>query len=220
MTSELHDFDADEAPQPRRFPIPRSIAGRTACSLAALVALGSIGVVGTQASFADQVTMAQVSVTGGSLDMVANNDTGDAGVAWAGGLSVALTGFQPGDEASGTVEIDNTGDLPFSVTATTVGVDGDSCFSYYFRETAVSGGTGAGAWPVNLAGMGTAAGADATTAAFATPITALDLPDAGADLEWEADDTKVYTLTVRMADACATNGAAGTLDFTFDAAQV
>ena len=196
-----------------------SLAGRGLLSLTAIGALASAGALATHATLTDQVTMAQISATGGTLDMVANNDTDDSATAWSGSLSVALTGLKPGDERSGTVEIDNAGDLPYTLTASTTGANASGCFSYYFRETSVTGGTGAGSEPVNFAGMGTAAGADSTTAAFATPVTNRQLPDSGADTVWEADDKKVYTLTVRMNQSCATNAATGTLDFTFDATQ-
>lgn len=194
--------------------------GKSVLSLGALVAIGSVGVLATRATLTDQVTMAQISVTGGTLDMVANGDTGDSAVGWSGSLSVALTQLIPGSENSGTVEIENVGDVGYTMTVSTSGVDASSCFNYYFRETSVTGGTGDSSHPVNLTGMGTATGADGTTAAFATPITALDLPDNGVDLNWEPADKKVYTLTVRMKSSCTTNGAAGTLDFTFDATQL
>ena len=221
MKPEDQFMDSNMAPRTGLFGrVRNTVFGKGALSLLALAAIGSIGVLATQATFTDQVTMAQISVTGGSLDMEANADADDTATAWTGALSVALTGLQPGDENSGTVEIDNTGDLPFTLTVTSTGVDASSCFSYYFRETAVTGGAGAGAFPVNFTGMGTAAGADGTTAAFATGITSEQLPDNGADNNWETDDKKVYTLTVRMKSSCATNAASGTLDFTFDATQV
>jgi len=194
--------------------------GKSMLSLGALVAIGSVGVLATRATLTDQVTMAQISVTGGTLDMVANGDVDDTATGWSGALSVALTQLIPGSENSGTVEIENTGDVPYTITATTSGVDASSCFTYYFRETSVTGGTGDGTHPVNFTGMGTAAGADGTTAAFATPITARQLPDNGVDLNWEPGDKKVFTLTVRMKSTCTTNGAAATLDFTFDATQL
>jgi hypothetical protein len=197
-----------------------SVAGRGLLSLIAVGAVAGVALFATRAALTDQVTMAQISASGGTLDMVANNDADDSGTAWSGSLAVALTGLQPGDESSGTVEIDNTGDLPYTLTASTSGADASACFSYYFRETSVTAGTGAGAHPVNFTGMGTAAGADATTAAFATAVTNRQLPDAGADDAWETDDKKVYTLTVRMKQSCTTNAASGTLDFTFDATQV
>lgn len=197
-----------------------STAGRSLLSLAALGAVASVGALATQSVLGDQVTMAQVSVTGGTLDVVANADLDDASAAWTGSLSVALTGLKPGDEQSGTVEIDNTGDLPYSLTASTSGADASACFSHYFRETSVTGGTGAASHPVNYTGMGTGTGSDTSTAPFATAVTNRQLPDAGADLTWETDDKKVFTLTVRMNQSCATNAATGTLDFTFDASQV
>jgi hypothetical protein len=200
--------------------LQESLAGRGLLSLVAIGAVAGAATLAARATFTDQVTMAQISATGGTLDMVANSDTDDSGVAWSGSLSVALTGLKPGDESSGTVEIDNTGDLPYTLTTSTTGSDASACFSYYFRETSVTAGTGAGSHPVNFTGMGTATGADATTAAFATAVTNRQLPDAGADNAWETDDKKVYTLTVRMRQSCTTNAASGTLDFTFDATQV
>ena len=198
----------------------QSLAGKSLLSLIAIGAVAGTGMLATRATLTDQVTMAQISAAGGTLDMVANSDTDDSGTVWSGSLAVALTGLKPGDENSGTVEVDNTGDLPFTLTVSASGTDAPSCFSYYFRETSVTGGTGVGAEPVNFTGMGTATGADASTAAFATPVTNRQLPDNGADNAWETDDKKVYTLTVRMKTACTTNAAAGTLDFTFDATQL
>jgi hypothetical protein len=198
----------------------QSVAGKSLLSLAAIAAVGGTGTLATRATLTDQVTMAQISTSGGTLDMVANSDTDDSGTVWSGALSVALTGLKPGDENSGTVEIDNTGDLPYTLTTSTSGSDASSCFSYYFRETSVTGGTGSSSEPVAFAGMGTAAGADGSTAAFAAAVTNRQLPDNTADNAWEADDKKVYTLTVRMKQSCATNAATGTLDFTFDATQV
>jgi hypothetical protein len=196
-----------------------SLAGRGLLSLAAIGAVASVGALATRSTFTDRVTMAQISVTGGALDIVANNDTDDSAAAWSGSLSMALTGLSPGDESSGTVEIDNVGDLPLNLTVSTAGADAAACFSYFFRETGVTAGTGATSHPVSFAGMGSGTGSDATTAAFATPVTGRQLPDSGADDDWEPDDTKTYTMTVRMKASCDTNAASGTLDLTFDATQ-
>lgn len=198
----------------------QSLAGKSLLSLTAIAAVAGSGTLATRATLTDQVTMAQISATGGTLDILANNDTDDTGTVWSGSLAVALTGLKPGDENSGTVQIDNAGNLPFTLTATTAGTDASSCFSFYFRESSVAAGAGAGVHPVDFTGMGTASGADGTTAAFATPVTNRQLPDNGVDIAWETDDKKVYTLTVRMKQSCTTNAAAGTLDFTFDATQV
>lgn len=195
-------------------------AGKSLLTLSTVVAVASVGVLGTSAAFSDQVTMAQIDVTGGSLDLEANNGNGP-NQAWVGALSANITGMAPGDTASGTVNIENAGDLPFTLTVDTAGADASTCFSYYFRETSVVAGTGsAGPFPLNFTGMGTATTPDASTAAFATAITARQLPDSGADLNWETDDEKQYTLTVRMLTSCTANAANGTLDFTFDADQV
>jgi hypothetical protein len=200
--------------------LQHSLAGKSLLSLIAIGAVAGTGELATRATLADQVTMAQISAAGGTLDVVANNDTDDSGTVWSGSLSVALTGLKPGDENSGTVEIDNAGDLPYTLTVSTSGADASSCFSYYFRETSVTGGTGSASQPVGFAGMGSATGSDGTTAAFATAVTNRQLPDNGVDNVWEADDKKVYTLTVRMNQSCTTNAATGTLDFTFNAAQL
>ncbi len=193
--------------------------GRGARGLLSVLVLGAIGsmaVFTTQATFTDQVTMAQVSVTGGTLDLTANSGNGPL-QAWS--VSMVTTGMYPGQEQSGTVAIKNNGNLPFSITVSTTGTDANSCFSYFFRETAATGATKAASWPVTIAGMGTAAGADGTTAAMATAVTNQTLADNGADTVWEIDDVKTYTLTVRMKQACTTNAAAGTMNFTFNATQ-
>lgn len=197
-----------------------SRAGKSLLTLTALGAIASVGVLGTQAAFTDQVTMAQISVTGGALDMKANNGDGP-NQAWAGSLAVALTGLKPGDEQSGTVVVKHGAGstVPFRLTTTTTGADASGCYNFYFRETAAVGATKSATFPVNFTGMGTAVGSDASTAPFATGITGMQLPDNGADLDFETDDEKTYTLTVRMKTACTTNGAAGTLNFTFNATQ-
>lgn len=193
--------------------------GKATLSALALGAVATAGVLTTSATFTDEVTMAQVSVAGGTLDLTANDGNGP-GQAWSGTLSAAVTNMQPGDERSGTVVLKNVGTLPFSMTVSKVGGDTSTCFGYYFRETAATGATKAASHPVNISAMGTATGGDATTAPFATPVTNQALADAGADTTWETDDIKTYTLTVRMKSACNVNGASGTLDFDFDATQV
>lgn len=192
--------------------------GRVLLSALAVGAVASVGVMTTGATFTDQVTMAQVTVTGGSLDLKANGGDGP-NQAWTGTLSAAVTNMKPGDEQSGTVAISNAGTLPFTASLTTTGTDASSCYVSYFRETSATGTTKAASWPVNLTGMGTAVGADGTGAAFTAGVTSLSLPDNGADLIWETDDVKTYTLTVRMKSTCATNAAAGTLNYTINATQ-
>ncbi len=160
--------------------------------------------------------MAQVSVTGGTLDLTANGGNGP-NQAW--NVSMALTNMYPGEERSGTVTIDNAGTLPFTITVSKTGTDGNSCFGYYFRETSSTGATRNVAPPVNVPGMGTALGADGTVASMVGAVTNQSLADNGADVIWEDDDTKTYTRTVRMRTSCTQNGATGTMDFTFNATQ-
>ncbi|MBC7462558.1 MAG: hypothetical protein H7287_14475 [Thermoleophilia bacterium] len=192
--------------------------GRVLLSAVAVGAVASVGVMTTGATFTDQVTMATVSVTGGTLDLKANGGDGP-NQAWAGSLSAAVTGMKPGDEQSGTVQITNSGTLPFTASLTTTGADANACYVSYFRELSATGATKAASFPVNFTGMGTAVGADGTGAAFTAGVTALALPDNGADLIWETDDVKNYTLTVRMKSSCVTNAAAGTLNYTINATQ-
>ena len=76
----------------------RAVFGwRILATLAALASIAGAGVLATRAALSDQVTMGQITVAGGTLDMVANSETDDTDVAWAGSLSVALTGMAPGD---------------------------------------------------------------------------------------------------------------------------
>lgn len=192
--------------------------GRVLLSALAVGSVASVGVLTTGATFTDQVTMATVSVTGGSLDLKANGGDGP-NQAWSGTLSAAVTNMKPGDEQSGTVAISNSGTLPFTVALTTTGTDASSCYVSYFRETSATGATKAATWPVNLTGMGTATGSDAAGANFTSGVTALGLADNGADTTWEIDDVKTYTLTVRMKTSCVTNAAAGTLNYTINATQ-
>lgn len=194
-------------------------SGRVLMTLATIATVSTVGVFATQATLTDQVTMAQISVTSGTLDLRANTGNGP-NQAWVGSVSAAITGALPGQEFSGTVNLKNNGNVPFTTSVTTSGVDASGCFSYFFRETSVvTGATAASSWPQTLAGMGTAAGADGTTAALTGNVTNLALPDNGADLIWETDDEKQYTVTVRVKSSCATNAANGTIDFTFNATQ-
>lgn len=194
-------------------------SGRALMTLATVAAVSTVGVFATQATLTDQVTMAQISVTSGTLDLTANGGNGP-NQAWVGSVSAAITGALPGQEFSGTVNLKNNGTVPFTTTVSTTGVDASSCFSYFFRETSVvTGATKAASWPVLLTGMGTAAGADGTTAALTGNVTNLSLPDNGANLIWETDDEKQFTVTVRVKTSCATNAANGTINFTFNATQ-
>ena len=194
-----------------------SSLGKGVLTLGAVAALASGALLATGAAFNDQVTMAQITVTGGSVDVVANTDADDA-VAWAGTFDVS--NMQPGQVETADVDIDNVGTLPFTIKVSANGADTNGCFALYFRETAVLTGTGApGPWPVNLTSMGTAT-TDVGVVLFTTDPTNIDLPDNGADLNWEIDDSKSYQLSMRMKDGCVTNGATGTLDVTIDAVQV
>ena len=192
--------------------------GRILLSAIAVGAVGGLGVMTTGATFTDQVTMAQVTVAGGTLDLKANSGDGPS-QAWTGTLSAAVTNLKPGDESSGNVVIANSGTLPFTASITTTGTDASSCYVSYFREASAVGATKAASWPVNLAGLGTAVGADGTGAAITSGVTNLSLPDNGVDLIWETDDVKTYTLTVRMKTACTTQSAAGTINYTINATQ-
>lgn len=183
-------------------------ATRGLLSAVALGAVGSAAVFTTQATFTDSVSMAQVSVTGGTLDVTANSGNGP-NQAW--NVSMVTTGMAPGQENTGTVAIRNNGDLPFTITVSKTGADASNCFSYYFRETSPLA--------VNFTGMGTAVGSDVTTAPMATTITNFALPDSGADVIWEAGDVKTYSLTTRMNAACTTNAANATMNYTFNATQ-
>lgn len=194
--------------------------GKILLSAIAVSAVGGLGVLTTGATFTDQVTMAQVSVTGGSLDLKANGGDGP-NQAWTGSLAAAVTGMKPGDEQSGTVSISNAGNLPFTITSSTTGTDASGCYGFYFRETAVTAGTGNTVFPNNVTGMGTAIGADGTVAPLATSVATSTLLDvtAGTDAIWEAGDAKTYTLTVRMKSTCTTNAAPGTLNVSLNATQ-
>lgn len=222
MTVDTHDADHRR----RRWlsALVASRQGRVLSGLITVALMSSLGLLATQAAFTDSVSMAEISVTGGTLDLKANGGDGP-NQAWTGTLSAAVGNMKPGDEASGTVNLKNNGTLPLSITVSTTGTDASSCFVYYFRETSIVTGAG-NATPGNLAGMGTAAGGDGTMAAFATAITNVQLPDNGTDISWEphATDTtirdeKQYTLTVRLKSACTTQSSNGLLNFTFNAAQ-
>lgn len=186
-----------------------------------LAAVASAAIFTTNATFTDQVTMAQVTVTGGTLDLKANGGDGP-NQAWSGTLSAAVTNMAPGDVQSGTVSIANNGTLPFTINASTTGTDASGCFGYWFRETAATAGaTKNTVFPTNITGFGTNSSADGTVAAMATSVTNQPLVDVttGTDLVWETDDVKTYTLTVRMKTSCTTNGATGSLSFAFNATQ-
>ncbi len=198
---------------------PRSRGGRILLTAITLGAIGAAGVLTTQATFTDQVTMAQISVTGGTLDVKANGGNGPL-QSWTG--TINTTGWKPGDEQSATVDVSNAGTLPMGLTASTTGSDTPGCFGYYFRETSnSSGATKNSTFPGQVAGMGTAAGGDGTVAAFATAVTNATVYDVSTtDSQWETDDVKTFTLTVRMKSACTTQGSTGTLNFTLNATQV
>lgn len=204
-----------------------SVAGRGAMSLVALGAVCTVGLVGTQALLTDQVTMAQVEVEGGTLDITANGSDGpNAGFT---AFSGALDNMKPGDERFADVSVKNNGTLDGLLSVTVDGEEvapdntGTGCFSYFFRETGGDGATkNVAPYPVD--GMGTAAGADGTTNLFETDIAAEPLTDvdSSTDNTWEAGETKTYRLTVRMRSECDQGqggdaAATGTLDFTFDA---
>ena len=61
-----HDETAEPAPV-RRFR--RSRKAQVLLTAGALAAIGAVGVFTTQATFTDQVTMASITVTGGTLDL-------------------------------------------------------------------------------------------------------------------------------------------------------
>src|SRR4051794_21909757 len=105
--------------------------GRITLSLLTVGALASVGEMTTHATFTDQVTMAQVSVQGGSLDLQANSGDGP-NQAWTGSLSATVTNIKPGDENSGVVQIKNNGTLPFTLKVSTTGGDTNSCYVSYF----------------------------------------------------------------------------------------
>ena len=185
-------------------------AGRGLLTVMAVGAIASAGVLGTNATFSDDVTMAQITVTGGTLDLVANSDTDDTAVAWGGSITADVSNMAPGESGTGTVTLENVGNLPFTLTASTVGVDASGCFGYWLRETG----------PANITNLGTA-DSDGGVVPLATDVTnepLLDNDDASA--EWEAADSTTYELTIRMLSTCNTNGANGTLDVSFAADQV
>jgi hypothetical protein len=187
----------------------RTRAGRSLLTLAVVGAVGAAGVFTTQATFTDQVTMASISVTGGTLDLKAN--TGDGpNQAWTGTISAAVTNLKPGDVSTGTVVIKNNGTLPFTLTASTTGTDASGCYGYYFHETSVAH---------DIASMGTGSGSDAVTAPLATSVTGSSLFDGATATTWAVNDSQTYTMEVRMKTSCTTNGAAGTLAVTLNATQ-
>lgn len=210
-----HDDSLNDAPEatPRSSRFSRlrgTAAGKSVFTLVTLAAVGSIGIFATNAALSDEVTMATIEVTGGTLDLTANGGDG-TGEAWSGTLSAAITGMAPGKSQSGTVLIKNNGTLPFTLVGSTTGTDASGCFAYWFRPT---GGT-----PAGVAGMGTA-DTDGGTAAFATAVTNAVVPYDATDNEWQSTEELGYTMTVRMKSTCTASGANGTLDLTFDAAQV
>jgi hypothetical protein len=192
---------------------------RSLLTAVALAAVASAAIFTTHATFTDQVTMAQVSVTGGTLDLKANGGDGP-NQAWSGTLSAAVTNMAPGDVQSGTVLIANSGTIPFTLKASTTGTDASGCFGYWFRETAATGATKDSAFPTNVTNFGTNSTSDVVTAPFSTAVAAQPLYDVSAtDAIWETDDSKTFTLTVRMKSSCTTNGATGALNFTLNATQ-
>lgn len=206
--------------------------GRSLASIVSLAITLALGLTVTGAVLADQVTMATVTTSGGTLDILANGDIDDTAVVWGGAgatISASVNNMSPGDTLWGDVTIDNTGTLPLTMTVTQTGSDthpSDAtahCFSYYFRQIAApTGATKDAAFPVNLTGMGSDATTDAGTALFETGVSGRVLDDVvGVDSTWETDDSKTYRLHVRMRNGCteASVPATGTLDFQFNAVQ-
>jgi len=200
--------------------------------VAVVMAASSMGTLSTEALFTDQVAMAQVSVTGGTLDIQANGANGSA-VAYNGTgatITTNVSNMKPGDTAWGEVTISNAGSLPATIKVTSSGSDthpsyATHCFSYFFRQTSATGATKDATFPVTLASMGSAETPDTSTVLFETSVAGRDIYDVdGSDLVWETDDTKTFRLTVRMRSECeqggnATSASAGTLNFTFNAVQ-
>lgn len=215
-----------------------AVARRVLLTLAVLSLITSLMSTVTGAVLTDRTTMATITTTGGTLDIVANGDASDTAVAYGGSgatITTDVSEMAPGDTAWGELTIDNAGTLPLTMTVSSTGSDTHPdqavghCFSYYFREVGSTGATGNGASvasPLNFTAMGTDTSPDSSTVLFETAVTARQLPDvaASSDDVWETDDTKTYRLTVRMRTECTqggegTAGAGGTLSFTFDASQ-
>lgn len=220
-------------------------SGRSLLSVMALSTIGAVGLLVTGALLTDEVTMATVTTTGGTLDITANGEVDDTAVAYNGTsatITTDVSNMKPGDTAWGDVTIDNTGTLPLTLTVTQTGSDthpddANHCFSYYFRLVSAVGATqdAAAAYPVQIGSMGTDETTDAGTVLFETGVAAASLYDitSTSEAQWETDDTKTYRLHVRMRTECEQGGdpngtltagaptaATGTLNFRFDAAQV
>ncbi|MBC7462557.1 MAG: hypothetical protein H7287_14470 [Thermoleophilia bacterium] len=192
---------------------------RSLLTATALGAVASAAIFTTHATFTDQTTMAQVQVIGGTLDLKANGGDGP-NQAWAGTLSAVVSNMAPGDTQQGAMQVTNSGNLPFTLRATSTGTDAGGCFGYWLRETAATGATKDASFPTNVASFGTNATTDGATAPFAATVTNQPIYDVSAtDLIWETDDVKTFTLTVRMKSSCTTNGANGALSFALDATQ-
>ncbi len=228
----------------RRSLIAALFSGRLLASLVTLALLVSIGAYATSALLTDQVTMAAISTTGGTLDIKVDSSTTvdqDGPNANWGTFTAALTNMKPGDTRFADITLHNPGTLPATVTASTTGADTHAddalnhCFAFYFRERSAVPAD------VQSVGDGTNFGTAETNAGvvnFETAITAAngDLFDDGAartDDVWEVNDTRNYRLTVRMLDGCrqgsgniggttfaSPTAATGTLTFTFDATQL
>lgn len=218
------------------------VAGRAFLSLIAVSVMMALATGVTGAVLSDEVRMASVTTTGGTLDIVINGDTDDTDVAFGGSgatITTDVSNMAPGDTAWGELAIANAGTLPLSITVNSSGLDSHPdqasghCFSYFFREVGATGGTSNGATlatPTLLSSMGTAESPDADTALFETPVTR-QLTDVAASTDnvWETDDVKTYRLTVRMRTECVQGGdtgagstganATGSLTLTFNAAQ-
>lgn len=247
--TDMNDMQGETTPQeePRRRRraagwLFGSWAGRGLMSILSLALVTFTGLAVTGAILTDQVTMATVTTTGGTLDIVANGDVDDTAVAYNGTGATITTNvgnMKPGDTAWADVTIDNTGSLPLTMTVTQTGSDthaadpAQHCFAYYFRQIAApTGATADAAFPVNITNMGTGETTDAGTRLFETGVAAGTMYDVTAtDTVWETDDSKTYRLHVRMLSTCTQGGdsgaatgiptgATGTLDFTFNATQV
>lgn len=246
MDRDAHDAPENDSPSehtPRRRKPFGFLFGRVFLTLLTLALLAGIGALATSAMLTDQVTMAPINATGGTLDIKVNSSTTanqDGPNANWGTFSASLTGMKPGETRWADVTLHNPGSLPARVTASTVGSDthlddpANDCFGYYFRERDTLG------MDVQSIGNGTDWGtSEANTGVIPFDT---DIPAASGKLfvdgalrlndVWAVAESNVYRLTVRMYDGCrqgsgniggttfaAPTGATGTLTFTFDAAQ-
>jgi predicted ribosomally synthesized peptide with SipW-like signal peptide len=102
----------------RRPPWWRSVTLRAILSLGLVL---GFGLAGTFAYWTDQATVSGITFTAGVLDLEINDDSDD-NVSYT---SLNISNMVPGNSVAGTIKVENSGNVPFTYTATSSASNGD-----------------------------------------------------------------------------------------------